>query len=502
MPLPRREAVILGLEGFLEATMSDEDMIVHAGPFQLPNGGRTGKLSWTDRQEIKEMTGVSAAVRDRKNTNGVRFLTMSGPVSGMSLAKTMAWAAIKHSQEMGEEFEQTPGEEPWRTTVRQDNFSEMPPTMQRPVQPMMHPMMQIPQMMNPMMQQPHVYPMMHLMMQPQMHSMMHPAMMQPQDMQSQPQRNPRRVPKAREDEPEDVSSEDTSESEEEQEQGKGEQKQSKQKFAGLKVSGATSKAAAKPKYTQPKKVDIAKLATKADTKHGKENPAKKGKDKAAASSSCAAAAVADDTDDATCSEFNLKVDEQPTSKRVKLLSPTEVSHKECSITIYSVGWRQQGTTWSRDFNELMYGKQGLVSRLKVRGIGRPNMVLDCRPMNERYMPHHILQHTGYHGDIVSKLAGHRFFTKGLMMVMKELKGCMDNGDVSMMLVCTSGVHRSVAAALIFEYVFKSLGYKVHGLRHLSKGSWGPRDLCQGCKRCRDDDPIKLQAFQDVLEVVS
>jgi len=85
----------------------DGEIVAKAGPFPLPGG--SGTLSWDDRQNISKLTGVSAAVRDRKNTHGVRFLTLSGPVGGMDLAKRMAMQYVVNSQKKNESFKETPG---------------------------------------------------------------------------------------------------------------------------------------------------------------------------------------------------------------------------------------------------------------------------------------------------------------------------------------------------------------------------------------------------------
>lgn len=98
---------------------ADEPLIAHAGPFKLPgNGG--GTLTWDERQEIKSFTGVSAAVRDRKQTGGVRHLTLSGPVQNMSTAKKMAMEFVLRSQIASVPFVATPkANGDWEATERQ-----------------------------------------------------------------------------------------------------------------------------------------------------------------------------------------------------------------------------------------------------------------------------------------------------------------------------------------------------------------------------------------------
>jgi hypothetical protein len=187
----------------------DDDMVVKAGPFDLPNDGQHGTLTWADRQEILGLTGVSAAVRDRKNTHGKRHLTLSGPMSGMDLAKKMAWQYVMNSQRKQADFEETPGcEKDWVATERNQkrqpaaasnsscswqpaassnsscSWQGMP---MHPMQAMMQPMHVMPgmpgMMQHPMMQA-YMQPMMHGMMQQHQQAMMQqmhqrPPMMQP-----------------------------------------------------------------------------------------------------------------------------------------------------------------------------------------------------------------------------------------------------------------------------------------------------------------------------------
>ena len=68
----------------------------HLGPLQLPGDG-SGTLLATDRQEIHDATGVSAAVRFRDSW-GCRMLTLSGPPDHLTEAKRMAVSRILASQ--------------------------------------------------------------------------------------------------------------------------------------------------------------------------------------------------------------------------------------------------------------------------------------------------------------------------------------------------------------------------------------------------------------------
>ena len=150
-----------------------KDSIIKGGPYDLPNGGKHGTLTWSERQEILETTGVCAAVRDRNNTRGKRHLTLSGPISGFELAPEMAMQYIVKCQVKKEPFAETPGcSGDWEATEKQQSrpsgkpkkvtksptpmaqtgfasassWQPMMPAMQQPMlqpmMPMMHPILQ------------------------------------------------------------------------------------------------------------------------------------------------------------------------------------------------------------------------------------------------------------------------------------------------------------------------------------------------------------------------
>ena len=106
--------------GLPAVAMATEEIMAKAGPFELPNGGKNGTLTWEQKQEILRFTGVSAAVRERKQTKGIRHLTLSGPVAEITTAKKMAMEYVLTSQSAGVVFAETPGSEgDWKATERQ-----------------------------------------------------------------------------------------------------------------------------------------------------------------------------------------------------------------------------------------------------------------------------------------------------------------------------------------------------------------------------------------------
>ena len=97
--------------------------IVKAGPFSCDGAS----LTWDERQKIFEVTQVSVAVRERANTFGKRFLTLSGPISGIDLAHDMAKKYIKASQLVAPQLSDTPGsDQDWipATNVQTTKFGK------------------------------------------------------------------------------------------------------------------------------------------------------------------------------------------------------------------------------------------------------------------------------------------------------------------------------------------------------------------------------------------
>jgi hypothetical protein len=497
----------------------DDDMVVKAGPFDLPNDGQNGTLTWADRQEILGLTGVSAAVRDRKNTHGKRHLTLSGPMSGMDLAKKMAWQYIVNSQRKQADFEETPGaEKDWVATERSQkrkpaassnsssSWQAMP---MHPMQAMMEPMHVMPgmpgMMQHPMMQA-YMQPMMHGMLQQHQQAMMQamhqrPPMMQPmyvrQGGRSEVEHSEVELSDADDDEDAEVPAAKLAPPPLASPAAKPPSK---------RVLAATSKTPgpAPPTYPPP-----AKAAPRGVNHAGSGRAAPPGqKTSAAKDAGDQHPANQPDSDvdadddgpahNATALASRRTVEEA--NKKRKLVSIRQDPTIQY-VNIMSVGWRQQGVQYTHDFNDLVEGKQGLIYRLKVRGLPEPDVVVDCRPLKRWDFDRAILKHTGHHAAIVHQTVSHRLFKPTLQGAMDNIRDLFTEGrGANVLVVCTSGCHRSVSFALVMEYILNQMLYHTK-VMHLSDGSWRTRRMCMSCPECDDDNKAKKESFEAAAQMM-
>ena len=551
------------------------DMVVKAGPFDLPAGGQTGTLAWAERQEILGLTGVSAAVRDRKNTHGKRHLTLSGPMCGMELAKQMAWQYIANSQRRQEEFNETPGSgNDWVATERNqkkkaaassNNRQPMPmqaasssswqPMPMQAVssgswQPM--PMQAVsnswqPMHMQGMMQQA----MMQACLQPMLHSMLqqqqqHAAMMQPAAMQPMfiRQGGINEVEQSEADEEEDVEVAAEIAAPELAAEIAAPQLAAPQiaapklaapklaapKIAAPELAGpppapttrsnlAVLASTSKSRGPAPSTIEIAaKIAAKAAPLQLRLAGLKRELMEiglAQRDQRTAAEKVVGDRHRANCREVDEDEDEDAeeaddgpvpntailasrrnvdTTKKRKLVS-MHLDPTVQYVNIMSVGWRQQGVQYTKSFEDLVEGKQGLVWRLKVRGFPEPDVVVDCRPLKRYDFDKAILKHTGHNAAIVHQTVDHRLFKPTMKAALRNIREVYENGNgATVLVVCTSGCHRSVAMSLVLEYILQRQLYHTT-VRHCSEGSWWPRRLCTSCTECDENNEAKLKCFE-------
>ena len=518
------------------AAMADDDMVVKAGPFDMPQDGQNGTVAWAERQEILGLTGVSAAVRDRKNTHGKRHLTLSGPMSGMELAKKMAWQYVVNSQRRQDDFQETPGSaKDWIATERHQkresaasssSWQAMPmqamPMQAMPMQAM-QPMHVMP--MQGMLQQAILQPfqlLLHGMLQQQQHAMMQPMFV----------RQGGSCEVVHSDADDEVGTAEIKPKNEEHSDADDEEVEPTQKFAAPPLASparmpankfmmaATSKSRApapptclvQAKAAPPTaeklaalKKELMEIGLKGPLRGQKNTAAMKDEHMAKDAGDQHLAnplEVDDDDDDAH------DIDDGPANNAAILASRRTVQANKIRKLIYirqdptmkyvnimTVGWRQQGVPYTKDFKELVEGKQGLIWRLVLRGLPEPDVVVDCRPLKRYDFDKAILRHTGHHAEIVYQTVEHRLFKATMQAALDNIREVFDEGNgANVLVVCTSGCHRSVSFALVMEYILKQLLYHTQ-VRHLSEGSWRPRGLCMSCTACDEDNESKLKNFE-------
>ena len=75
-----------------------------------------------------------------------------------------------------------------------------------------------------------------------------------------------------------------------------------------------------------------------------------------------------------------------------------------------------------------------------------------------------------------------------------------NPSISIVCVCRSGRHRSVAVSRILLWIFEQLGYSVPAAAtHLNKKAWG-RHLCHTCRACTTLTSKKRAALEAAFEM--
>jgi hypothetical protein len=507
---------------------ADDDMIVKAGPFELPNDGEHGTLTWADRQEILGLTGVSAAVRDRKQTHGKRHLTLSGPMSGMELAKKMAWQYVLNSQRQHTEFKETPGCEgdwvathrktapssssssssTWQTTMPMQVFQQQHQAMMQ--QAAMHQqMMQQAAMQHQMMQPMFAHPG-HLPCMPAMHGMMQQHPMEPMEPMFV-----NRIVQPDDDDEEDAAVEEVEEAgvieaklrsalgalleKQRREQALTSPPATPATPAPRKVLATTSKAAA----PAPPTVQIpAKAAPRtAVRKLLPPPPGLPPQDRNKTADITAQDADDEHDVDGPPSEASLAGRRTvSTNKKRRMISIRQDPTLQY-VNIMSVGWRQQGVQFTPNFTDLIEGENGLIWRLKVRGIAEPDIVVDCRPLKRYDLDRSLLKHTGNHAEIVFHTVYHKLFKTTMRKAICDIQEVFDDGHgVNVLVVCTSGCHRSVSFALVMEYIMKEQLYHTR-VSHLSDGSWRPRHLCMSCTLCSTGNPWKQDSFKRAPAIV-
>ena len=176
------------------------------------------------------------------------------------------------------------------------------------------------------------------------------------------------------------------------------------------------------------------------------------------------------------------------------------------IVLRSVGWRELGSPYHYDFDDMLDGNKGVVERMeKIHGVDVQDLYVDCRPLKSNGVKH-LLGHTGYHDQILKELFWHpelkpmfRRFKVVLSNFEKLSKTVNFERPFEAVLVCTGGCHRSVAGLVLLLWALEWEGYRVD-VEHLSEGSWWDRKLCLDCSKCSSSSPEKKKIASDAARL--
>ena len=85
---------------------------------------------------------------------------------------------------------------------------------------------------------------------------------------------------------------------------------------------------------------------------------------------------------------------------------------------------------------------------------------------------------------------HNLFFSALMLAL-----LLQEGEIKVTFVCSSGTHRSPASARLLKEVCRRDNFKVTEPQHLCKPTWTSRNRCSTCQQCRLDYGPKELLFK-------
>ena len=489
---------------------SDEDAVVLYGPKPLPGNGR-GTITAQHRKIIMDNTNCSAAVRKREGW-ATKMLTVSGPLKGLTKAKTMAEGFILQIQAegFGNEWADTPdAEDDPESTMRMEQKADGKKARRKrkkrnrqrreeeeaqkhrlnpmQMQPMMH------HMMNPMpamssTQMP--FPMM-----PSM-PMMQPGMQIPM-WQMQPWQMPMWQGATQ------IKTE-TGVAAVKQEIGatpvKKETGATPVKREMKTESGAPPKK--QPKRTLPQPLVKPKMQLKPKCKGKAFRPVQdedEGGDEVMVEALPDPIQVTIDSDDEDADDGD---DEDIAQVPMSRISPPwrrrDVEEARLqNVKVYAVGWQQQGCKHSKDMDG--YAKQ-LEDRFHIR---YRHLLPIAYYVNCHKFRGEASGHVGLYDADVASFVNHWHFRPWLREVKRMFESfenhLADEEDtIKLVMVCKAGRNRSVSAKVVLNYLFGMLGYDTNDDEgFLSRNSWtrAHNVCCHECDRCKDMTDMKVRSCQ-------
>ena len=138
---------------------------------------------------------------------------------------------------------------------------------------------------------------------------------------------------------------------------------------------------------------------------------------------------------------------------------------------------------------------------------RGSIAVDCRMFpdpDHHNRPRDSVNHLGFSPTIILGVVRHRNFMEWLRdvkrRVLQEEITMNRHGDMlALCTYCKSGRHRSVACAVIMEYILSNLGYTVTTATHLAGHRW-QRRTCNHCHECRAPSPARDEALAFALRI--
>ena len=165
-----------------------------------------------------------------------------------------------------------------------------------------------------------------------------------------------------------------------------------------------------------------------------------------------------------------------------------------SVQIITCGWRMIGAQYRHNFRDMIFnGDKCVLSRIEAGFAQRVNakriaVYLDCRCFHSK-ASHTLTPHLGKHIKILGLIAADEKLIELFKEVIMTIQVADEAGlPADMLLVCTSGIHRGPAVALIIYEMLKRDGREMLGNKpmNLSEGTEKWRRKCSTCKGCTAD----------------
>ena len=163
-----------------------------------------------------------------------------------------------------------------------------------------------------------------------------------------------------------------------------------------------------------------------------------------------------------------------------------------------MGWR-----YNADFEKL---GADVVHRMGISHRGsmdRPSTVIDCRSFGRHTGEWNLVHHCGEHFDTLVLILNHEYMKELLAEVKATILICQQHGAslATILFVCTTGTHKSVAAARLAKEGFELSGYET-AITHMSAANWAPRKKCSTCNCCKVGCEWKLPMFEQCKEMIA
>ena len=134
-----------------------------------------------------------------------------------------------------------------------------------------------------------------------------------------------------------------------------------------------------------------------------------------------------------------------------------------------------GCIYNPDFNKLSGDVVGKLNISHRASVNRPRVVIDCRSFGRHTGEWSLVHHCGEHYNTLDDISKHAFMQSLLTEVLATILICEqhDCSFATILFLCTTGTHKSTAAARLAKEAFALHGYQT-SLSHLSSGTWKAR----------------------------